>query len=69
MRIYPVLGGDDPYWPGRACIDAKTMDVLVSFAGFPKVYSSLSTLNQSIKDKHAEKENDLPSRADTRLVG
>lgn len=68
MKIYPVLGGDDPYWPGRACIDAQTMDVLVSFAGFPKVFTSLSLLNQAVKDKHAAKENDLPGRANTRAL-
>lgn len=42
MKIYPVLGGEDPYWPGRACIDTQALAVLISFANYPKVYSSLS---------------------------
>jgi hypothetical protein len=43
MKIYPVLGGDDPFWPGRCCIDSDVSAVLISFANYPKVFTSLST--------------------------
>jgi len=57
MKIYPVLGGEDPYWPARACAEVQTTQVLISFANYPKVFTSLATLNEKIKEKSNERKD------------